>query len=58
MTPIQIMTNSATSTYGRRRLKRDQSMMGMIEQARMISPPIVGVVPFEAWLSGVPSRTT
>ena len=24
----------------------------------MMKPPIVGVVPFDAWLSGVPSRTT
>ena len=35
-----------------------QSSVGISDEARMISPPIVGVVPFPACESGVPSRTT
>jgi hypothetical protein len=40
------------------RLKRAQSSVGTIAETRMMNPPIVGVAPFAAWVSGVPSRTT
>ena len=46
------------SKYGWLRLKRPQSTTEISALLRMIRPPIVGVVPFPAWLSGVPSRTT
>ena len=58
MTPIHTVTKMAMSKYGWLRLNRPQSTIEMSALLRMISPPIVGVVPFPACESGVPSRTT
>ena len=56
MSPIQAVTAIASSTY--RLLSRAHSSTGTKVAARMMRPPIVGVLPFPACVSGVPSRTT
>ncbi len=57
ISPIQSVVATATYKYGCDRLKRPHSATEINALLRMMSPPIVGVAPFFACESGVPSRT-